>query len=110
MKKVIILSGISGSGKSTYGRKLLEGALWTSVCSADDYFMVGSEYRFDASKLSLAHGQCFKKFIDLLKGGDQVVVVDNTNTSVVEIAPYVLGGQAWDGNRHPVTFKDVSIG
>lgn len=98
MKKVIILSGISGSGKSTYAKKLVgdsfgqEECTGVVVCSADHFFMQTGEYKFDASMLSLAHGECFKDFIEEVQRGTSLVLVDNTNTSVAEIAPYVLGG------------------
>lgn len=87
-----ILSGLSGSGKSTYTSHCCGGA---KVQSADTFFMVNGEYRFDVSKLSQAHGACFKGTIEALQNGESHVVVDNTNTSNEEIAPYVLAGQAF---------------
>ncbi len=112
MKKVIVLSGVSGVGKSTYAKKLCDESSHYTTCtivSADDFFtttyMNGekevSEYNFDPSKLSLAHGECFRAFINALlscPGLSGLVVVDNTNTTSEEIAPYILGAQAygWD--------------
>lgn len=86
---VHILSGVSGSGKSSLARSFRG-----TVVSADDFFMVDGEYRFDATKLSLAHGSCFRTFIRLLDNRDATVIVDNTNTTAVEIAPYALGAAA----------------
>jgi hypothetical protein len=43
--RVIILRGVSGSGKSAFYKKF-PGI----VCSADQFFMVGTEYRFDSYK------------------------------------------------------------
>jgi predicted kinase len=90
MGKVIILSGVSGSGKST----VAAGIYGLPVVSADHYFMVEGEYRFYASRLGEAHGACFREFVRLLQAG-RSVVVDNTNTTAIEIAPYVLGAQAY---------------
>ena len=87
-----ILSGLSGSGKSTYTQHCCGGS---SVFSADQFFMVDGEYRFDVSKLSQAHGACFKGTIAALQSGVPHVVVDNTNTTSEEIAPYVLAAQAF---------------
>lgn len=103
MRKVIILSGVSGSGKSTIAKAvahLADAVPDISVCivSADSYFSHNGEYRFDASKLSEAHGQCFKKFIQYLDDpwtADTIVIVDNTNTTEIEIAPYMLAAQAY---------------
>jgi len=85
MKTVIILCGISGSGKSTRVAKFYPEAM---VCSADHFFMVGGEYRFDPSKLPQAHGSCLKQFVSCLQEKVETVVVDNTNTTVAEVAPY----------------------
>lgn len=88
--KVTILRGISGSGKSTYAKENYPDA---AICSADDYFMVDGEYKFDFTKLSEAHGTCFAKANQTLMHG-QNVVVDNTNTQVWEMSPYVLLAQS----------------
>lgn len=99
MRKVIIMSGVSGSGKSTQAMKAFKGefgrATTIAVVSADTFFMKGGVYNFDPSKLSLAHGECFKDFITHLRNDTDLVVVDNTNTTAVEVSPYILGAQAW---------------
>jgi len=111
MKKVIILSGVSGSGKSTYAKKLwneLEPGQYSTIVSADDYFMASDgeclEYKFDPSKLGIAHGVCFRNFLEAIDSekGYSLVIVDNTNTTSEEIAPYVLGAQAfgWEPEIH----------
>ena len=97
--KVIILQGVPGSGKSFYANEFVAHANVKSViCSADDYFYElggGTKYAFDASKLGQAHGACFRRFIGAVRSEVPVVVVDNTNTTVSEISPYVLGGEAY---------------
>ena len=105
MKEVKIMSGVSGSGKSTYARNLfsqcVEKGGWGRIVSADDYFMVADPetkekvYKFDITKLSLAHGECFRRFIDACQRGCDLVIVDNTCTREGELAPYVLGGEAY---------------
>ena len=101
--KVIILLGISGSGKSTFIRDSYPGA---AVVSADHFFMVNGEYVFDGSKLPEAHGACLKQFIERASSPErrvypdydydnQVLIVDNTNTTVHEIAPYAAVALAY---------------
>jgi len=85
MKTVVIMCGISGSGKSTRTAKHYPKA---AVCSADYFFMVDGEYKFDPSKLPEAHGMCLRNFVTCLQGEADMVVVDNTNTTVAEVAPY----------------------
>jgi len=86
-----ILRAISGAGKSRLAQAVTPLAV---VCSADDHFMVDGEYRFDPSQLSEAHGACFRKAVEALQAGVDVVI-DNTNTSTAEVAPYVVMGQAY---------------
>jgi predicted kinase len=97
MKKVLIMRGIPGSGKSTFAAKRVEEAqaqgVRTEVCSADDYFLDSEgHYRFDANQLPAAHARSFKLFmlaVTLPPDGDLLVVVDNTNTRAWELAPYI---------------------
>ncbi|MFA5049170.1 MAG: AAA family ATPase [Patescibacteria group bacterium] len=85
MRKVVILCGVSGAGKSTRVKNEYQNSV---VCSADYYFMVEGEYKFNPKKLSEAHGQCLRSFVESIHMGASLIVVDNTNTSVAEIAPY----------------------
>ena len=84
--KVVIMQGASGSGKSTYIKDKHSDAV---ICSADHFFMEDGEYKFDPELLGAAHKACMYKFIQACQSGESVVVVDNTNTTRVEMAPYV---------------------
>lgn len=98
MKKVIVVSGISGSGKSTYAHTLTANG--GVILSADDYF-TGYDtrpYSFDSTLLGKAHAMCFKLYVEQLQHAlseDRLVIVDNTNTTAVEIAPYMLAADAF---------------
>lgn len=105
MKQVIVLRGVAGSGKSHYCNYLktnAEGLFNTSadnvkVVSADNFFVKlgNGTYKFDPAKLSEAHAECFREFISALMSGVNVVIVDNTNTTTMEISPYMLGASAY---------------
>jgi len=86
MKRVIILRGIPGSGKSTYGQKMFPTAQTVSA----DQFMIDADgqYKFDPEKIRACHKQCFAKFIGLVTSDVELIVVDNTNIYPHEIAPY----------------------
>ena len=99
MSKVIITQGPSGSGKSTYIKNNYPNA---KVFSADHCFMIADKYCFDPTKLGEAHKTCLRKFtneiIKLVSASntlfpmlesDSVLVVDNTNTQLWEMSPYI---------------------
>lgn len=84
-----ILSGLPGSGKSHYAKAKADERF--IVCSADQFFEIEGEYKFDKTKLGQAHKFCFLKFIHAIEDEYEEnfnVIVDNTNTSILEIAPY----------------------
>lgn len=94
--EVIILMGIPGSGKSTY----CEYFTHKRVFSADHY-MVDKDgaYAFDPAKLPECHAKCLRGFVEYLQNSrpdhSGYVFVDNTNTSIAEIAPYAAIAQAY---------------
>ena len=91
-KKVVIMRSISGGGKSTYIRKHFPDAI---VCSADHFFdQKDGSYKFNPKLLSVAHKACSMKFGKALKDKVPLIVVDNTNTTMREIRPYVMAAKA----------------
>lgn len=128
MRKVIVLSGCSGSGKSEYVKKfgkiagpshavpidvtpehvsLSEGD-YVGIVSADTFFInAEGEYKFEGAKLPEAHALCFRSFIRALQTKSfyhQYLFVDNTNTTTVEIAPYMLAASAFGWPAEVLTF------
>ena len=78
--KVFIYCGIPGAGKSTLIAQRHVGA---TVCCADDY-------REGEGALSWAQAEaaCLRKFVEAVQAQAPEVVVDGTNCSAYEIAPY----------------------
>lgn len=111
--QVKIMSGIPGAGKSTW----IKNQEWSNNCyivSADHAFTdENGEYRFDVSKLELAHSSCLKSFIAACQHGFMtapVVVVDNTNLRAEEIAPYYAIARAYGYEVELVTIlADPSV-
>ncbi len=88
--KVVVLRGVSGSGKSTWTKENCPNAV---ICSADHFFVQeDGTYKFNPTQLGLAHRTCLRKFLlhctDSNFSND-TLVVDNTNLSLAEVAPYV---------------------
>ena len=95
MKKVIIMRGCSGSGKSTWAKKFKEEQdLEVVIVSADNYwFDAEGNYNFNPARLGEAHAYCYKTFVENLEQRVPIVIVDNTNTTLAEIAPYLTHAQ-----------------
>jgi len=97
--KVVIMRGVSGSGKSTYARTNYPSA---TILSSDDYWTKdGGDYKenFNVEKLGAAHAWNLRRFIEYLRAVcpscDSTFVIDNTNTSIAELAPYYAVAQAF---------------
>lgn len=88
-KELIILRGVPGCGKSTVAESLVFGVTTSAICTADDYFMVEGEYKFDSTKLGQAHDACKSKCEKAMSLGVERVIVANTNTAEKEINPYI---------------------
>ena len=88
MKELFLLRGLPGSGKSTLAKSL--GGI---NIEADQYFMVDGEYKFDSSKIKLAHNYCQSQTQAWMgNNGEQVnvdrIVVSNTFTQEWEMDYY----------------------
>jgi len=94
-KRLFVMQGLPGSGKSTYAKKLVKRGGY--VLSADDFFVTlgRGTYKFDPARLSEAHGTCFRALVGSMDEGLTPLVVDNTNISAVEVAPYILAANAF---------------
>jgi predicted kinase len=112
IKKIIILRGIPGSGKSfwAYQKWVTEGLIGNVcvICCADDFFVdKQGVYIFDSSKLGSAHNRCLRKFAKCLvqnQENEGLLIVSNTNTTTQEMLPYVKLAQAFE-----VPFEVITI-
>jgi len=83
--KVVILSGVPGCGKSRY------------AASVAGRIIVSADFHLPKNPLpedfGIAHRQCFRDFDDALRGSKDIVV-DNTNLTAAEIAPYYTAAES----------------
>jgi len=104
--KVVIMSGISGAGKSTYVK---ENFPTFRVFSADHYFLnENGEYKFEPNELNLAHQACFRNFTFAINDGIPRIVVDNTNLAAWEISPYLLAASSF-GHKVEIIRLNVDV-
>ena len=73
MKKLIIIRGLPGSGKTTFANLLTN-----VVCEADDYFYKDGVYQFDREHLKEAHRQCQTKVFQAMQANVPIIAVSNT--------------------------------
>ena len=98
MKKLIILRGLPGSGKTHW---IPEKTELRVVCSEDHFFMGKGEfagkgnYVFDPSRIEEAHAACQLKALNLMATGEPLVVIDNTHTRHWEYKIYKRMGQVF---------------
>lgn len=84
MKELFLLRGVPGSGKSTLANSL--GGVWVE---ADQYFIdEDGIYKFDATKIKLAHGWCQLRTEHGMEDNVSKIVVSNTFTMEWEMQPY----------------------
>lgn len=95
LKRVIVMRGLSGSGKSTVAKKMIAGEPKAVIVSTDDYLMVDGEYRWAQGKLDDAHNGCFRAFMAAIEDEAPLIIVDNTNSRALEMAPYMMAGRAY---------------
>lgn len=95
LKVLIILRGLPGSGKSYFARSLISRTLGPCnqsefIFSTDDTFIdAWGMYNFDGFKLDEAHRNNQDRVLRAARKGVSPIIVDNTNTQLWEMAPYV---------------------
>jgi predicted kinase len=98
--KVVIMSGVSGCGKSSYIDKTYPVNSRTITVSADYYFYNSdNKYEFKPADLGKAHARCLRNFVVAVASYHPLIIVDNTNTTVLEIAPYVEVARAYGADE-----------
>jgi predicted kinase len=132
MPTMTIYRGLPGSGKSTLAlAEIRRAPKLSALASADHYFHLprrsggdracglsgghsscprpapGAGYDFNPAELVHAHGFCLRTVVDGVHHGLDVFV-DNTNTSAVELAPYVALAQAY-GYRVDIVHMDTPV-
>lgn len=103
MNVMYILRGLPGSGKTTFAYELAKQArsrynAQVEHCSADFFFnKAGGVYDFSPLELGHAHDKCLRDAIHALLyhvDNTKIIIVDNTNTTVLEMAPYYAVARA----------------
>jgi predicted kinase len=90
--EVRVFRGLPGSGKST----LASGWKDALICSADDFHMENGVYNWKPENAGPAHSWCLRKYLSGLEHAFPSIIVDNTNITIWEMAPYCALALAFD--------------
>ena len=86
-KTMVIVRGVSGSGKTQLAKELSEDGV---VLSTDDYFYDDEgNYNFEPGKLSEAHQWNRNRTEEIMGNDVPLVIIDNTSTRLWEMKNYV---------------------
>lgn len=89
MKPVlVIIRGVSGSGKSTFAEMLVESFEGNSCRFEADQWFVENDEPWNPRYLATAHEWCRESVKQSLKDG-YITVVSNTTTTKKELDPYI---------------------
>jgi len=88
--RVYILRGVSGSGKSTFAKKIKN----SKTHSTDSFFYKSGRYMFDISKVEEFHQKNFENYLNSLKRKKVNIIIDNTNLNPLFVQPYIEKAKA----------------
>lgn len=118
MKRVYILRGLPGAGKSTVAGMLafsrdfhkLPGDRLAVVCSADEYFIQSDgSYNWQAVLLPTAHEACFEKFCRALYASVDTIIVDNVNYRRAHFVRYIEQARKFNYEVTEITVGDLDV-
>jgi predicted kinase len=100
-KTLILLRGLPGSGKTTFGL-----SIDAFTASADDYFDIYHKGKFKPHKIGAAHGWCRDLIEARMQSGWTLITVANTFTQEWEMKPYIDMAEGYGYNVHSLIVEN----
>jgi energy-coupling factor transporter ATP-binding protein EcfA2 len=107
MKRMYILVGPPGCGKSHITGMINEAVGPLAVCSADHFFEQDGVYRFNPTLLHSAHRDCQNRALKAVDQGYGTVVIDNTATRHKERKYYLALAEQYNYIPVVVSFPET---
>ena len=109
-KTIIIIRGLSGSGKSTFADVICGDDDTKIAVSADDFFVdEQGNYNFNPEQIAEAHDWCKDQVRAYLLEGFETICVANTFTKRWEVEPYLQIASENNCNVHVVSLFDAGM-
>lgn len=93
VKKLILIRGVSGSGKSTKAQKIILASkaqgFSTSCNEADHFRYKWGTYIYRVNENASCHKKCLSKTAQAMQNNTNVVVVANTFIKKAQLKPYL---------------------
>ena len=97
MKRLIIMQGHSGSGKSTFIKEIARLGIHEGIAISTDKYFYDDEgnYNFDENKLDEYHMKTFTECINIMQNATRknieylTIWLDNTNWKTDNVKPYL---------------------
>ncbi|XP_038674354.1 NEDD4-binding protein 2-like 1 isoform X2 [Scyliorhinus canicula] len=103
-KRLYLLRGLPGSGKTTLARQLKNQFRGGVILSTDDYFIrQDGSYFFEKYLLNEAHEWNHERARTAMRQGKSPIIIDNTNIEAWEMKPYVNMARE---HGYEVTFQE----
>ena len=107
-KSLVLVRGVSGSGKSTFAKEFIYPA--SLLIATDDFFMNNGEYEFNPKLLYDNHIKCINSVESEMKNpSDDIItniVVHNTFTENWEIKPYQELAEKYGYNFYTIIIEN----
>jgi len=103
MKELILLRGLPGSGKSTLAKTIATSGYHFE---ADMFFMKDGVYKFDPTRIEMAHNWCRTQVMQSMAIDLNLIVVSNTFTQEWEMDAYYSLAKQYGYQVHSVIVEN----
>jgi len=107
MKELILLRGLPGSGKSTLAKTIATSGYHFE---ADMFFMKDGVYKFDPTRIEMAHNWCRTQVMQSMAIDLNLIVVSNTFTQEWEMDAYYSLAKQYGYQVHSVIVENRHAG